>query len=126
MPEKPITVIFTAALNLILECGFYLLPVAFVVWLFYGKKSLQCVGICVCCVILLAKALISHYTGNTGTSLYVDLCFDNEWAMFLVTFFILLYSGERGKNTKFSKCVFYVIYTVHLWILMTVRFSFCS
>lgn len=117
-----ILAIFMAALSLILEGGIYLLPIAVIVWFFYGKKSLQCTGIGIYCVALLIKALVSHYTGNTGTSLYVDLCFDNEWAMFLVIFFILLYNGERGRNTKFTKYMFYVIYPVHLWILMVIRF----
>ena len=121
-----ILAIFTAALSLILEGGIYLLPVAFIVWVFYGKKSLQCAGIVVFSIVLLIKALVSYYTGDTGTSLYVDLCFDNEWAMFLVTFFILLYNGERGRNTKFSKYMFYVIYPVHLWLLMIIRFLISS
>ena len=117
-----ILAIFTAVISLVLEGGFYLLPIAFIVWLFYGKKSLQCAGIGVFCLALLIKALISYYSGNSGTTLYCDLCFDNEWAMFLVIPFILLYNGKRGRNTKFSKYMFYVIYPVHLWILMIMRY----
>ena len=114
--------IFSAVISLVLEGGFYLLPIAFFVWLFYGRKSLQCVGIGVFCLALLIKALISYYSGDAGTSLYCDLCFDNEWAMFLVIPFILLYNGKRGKNTTFTKYMFYVVYPVHLWILMIIRF----
>ena len=111
----------TGAFSLFLEGGFELLPVTLVVWFFHERKALQCVGICVWSGLLLAKALISYFTGSMGTSLYVDLCFDNEWAMFVVIFFILLYNGERGKNTKFTKYMFYVIYPLHLWILEIVR-----
>jgi hypothetical protein len=117
-----ILAIVIALFSLILEGGFYLLPVAVVTWLFYGKKSLQCAGIGVWCAFLMIKALISHYSGGTVISLYSDLCFDNEWAMFLAIFFILLYNGERGRNTRFTKYLFYIIYPIHLWALMIIRF----
>ncbi len=107
--------------SLFLEGGLELLPVTLIVWFFHERKALQCVGICVWSGLLLAKALFSYFTGPAVTSLYTDLCFDNEWAMFVVIFFILLYNGERGKNTKFSKYLFYVIYPIHLWILEIVR-----
>ena len=104
------------------EGGLYMLPVALIIWGFYGKKTPQCIGIGMYSIALLAKEMFTYFTGPRGTSWYVDLCFDNEWAMFLVIFFILLYNGERGKNTKFTKYLFYVIYPVHLWILMILRF----
>ena len=51
--------------------------------------------------------------------------FDNEWAMLLVIPFILLYNGKRGiNNASFSKYMFYVVYPVHLWILMILNFVF--
>ena len=121
-----ILVFFTALPCLVLEGGFYLLPIAVVLWFFHGRKPLQCAGIAAWCLLLLIKALVSHYTGSTGTSLYTDLCFDNEWANFLVILFMLLYNGARGKNTKFTKYLFYVIYPVHLWILMILRYLIIS
>ncbi|MBR6256621.1 MAG: hypothetical protein IKR23_04505 [Lachnospiraceae bacterium] len=111
-----------AVLSIVLEGGFYLLPVTLIVWLFRNKKSLQCAGIAVWSIALLLHTLISFYSGNTGTTLYSYLCFDNEWAMFPVILFILLYNGERGRNTAFSKYMFYIIYPVHLWILMIIRY----
>ena len=121
-----ILAIITAFLCLFTEGGFYLLPLAVIIWMFYGKKKLQCAGIGVWCAILLIKTLVSYYSGVIATTLYCDLCFDNEWAMFLVIPFILLYNGERGKNTGFTKYFFYGIYPVHLWILMIVRFIILS
>lgn len=115
-----ILAIVSALFSVVLEGGIYLLPIAFICWFFRGSKPLQCVGIGVWSVVLLVLALISY--SDSGASLYTHLCFDNEWAMFLVIFFILLYNGERGKNTKFSKYLFYVIYPIHLWILMIARF----
>ncbi len=103
------------------EGGLYLLPIAFIVWFFHGKKAGQCIGIGVYCLILLIHTLIS-YTGDC--SWYSYLCFDDEWAMALVIPCILLYNGERGRNTAFTKYMFYVIYPVHIWILMIVYHIF--
>lgn len=114
--------IVTALLSLFTEGGFYLLPVAFIIWIFYGKKYLQCAGIGIWCAVILIKTLVSYYSGVIATSLYSDLCFNNEWAIFLVIPFILLYNGKRGKNTGFTKYFFYGIYPVHLWILMIIRY----
>lgn len=115
-----LAVIF-AFLCMFTEGGVYMLPIAVIVWYFHGKKIWQCIGIGAFCVILLVHTLMS-FPGNT--SLYHYLCFDNEWAMITVIPFILLYNGKRGRNTTFSKYMFYVFYPVHLWILMIVNFIF--
>ena len=57
-----------------------------------------------------------------GASLYTYLCYNNEWAMAFMIPLVLLYNGERGKNTAFTKYLFYVIYPVHLWILMIMEY----
>lgn len=41
---------------------------------------------------------------------------------FLVFPFILLYNGERGPNTRFSKAFFYIFYPTHLWIIAIINF----
>ena len=110
-----------AFLCLFSEGGVVMLPMAVIIWFFHEKKSMQCIFIGAYCLVLLIHALIS-YTGNS--TLYSYLCFDNEWAMFLVIPFILAYNGKRGVNTLFSKYMFYVIYPVHIWILMIVNFVF--
>ena len=103
------------------EGGIYLLPIAVILWIFHGKKHMQCIGIAGFCALLLIHTLVSFVGGST---LYSYLCFDNEWAMFLVIPFILLYNGDRGRNTVFTKYLFYVIYPVHIWILMIIKFVF--
>lgn len=108
-----------AFFSLFNEGGIQLLPITVIVWFFRGKKSLQCAGIGVWSLVWLAKSLISYFTAVKGaTSFYSYMCFSNDWAMFVVIFFILLYNGKRGKNTAFTKYMFYIIYPVHLWILM--------
>lgn len=114
-----IIAVFIAFLCLFAEGGFYMLPVAVIIWFFHGKKALQCIGIGAFGLLLLAHTLVT-FTG--ACSLYSHLCFDNEWGMILVIPFILLYNGKRGKNTAFSKYLFYVIYPVHIWILVIMNF----
>ena len=108
-------------LGILNEGGIVLLPVTLIIWFFRNKKSTMCLGILVFCLLLLLKALVS-YNPNTVDSFYAYMCFDDQWAMAAVIPFILLYNGERGKNTPFTKYVFYVIYPVHLWILMIARY----
>ena len=106
------------------EGGIYLLPVAVIAWKFYGRKNLQCVGIGVWSLVLLETTLISYFSiMSRPTPLFTYLCFDNEWAMFAVIFFILLYNGERGKNTPAAKYMFYGIYPIHIWILLIIRLA---
>ena len=113
----------TAALSIFCEGGIYLLPVAFVVWLFHNKKHLQYVGISVWCIIILAFGLYNYYTSNSS-DLYTYLCDFSQWAMFSVIPFIHLYNGKRGKNTASSKYLFYVVYPVHLWIILALHLQF--
>ncbi len=108
--------------------GLYLLPLAFFMWLFRGRKVLISVGTIAWSAVLLMQTLTSYNemlaagSGPIG-GLYTHLCYDNEWAMFLVIPFIFLYNGERGKNTAFTKYFFYVFFPVHLWILAIARFA---
>ena len=41
---------------------------------------------------------------------------------FLAFPFILLYNGERGPKTKFSKYFFYIFYTIHIWVIYIIDF----
>ena len=74
------------------------------------------------CIALLVHTLMTFFKGGTEVTLYNYVCFDNEWANLLVIPFILLYNGERGKNTLFTKYMFYTVYPIHIWILMIIRF----
>ncbi len=116
-----ILMIISAVCGLLMEGGIYLLPITLIIWFFRKKKTLQCIGIGVFCILLLVKALIG-YNPAVVDSFYSYICFEDQWAMAAVIPFILLYNGERGKNTAFSKYMFYVIYPVHIWLLMIVRY----
>ena len=112
-----------AVCSILCEGGIYMLPIAFVFWLFHEKKHLQFVGICVWCIIILAFGLFNYFKTNP-CDLYTYLCDDCQWAMFSVIPFILLYNGKRGKNTAFSKYLFYIIYPLHLWLLLILYLKF--
>ena len=109
-------------LSFYVEGGSSVLSVAVIIWFFYEKKNLQCIAIGVLCVVRLLLMLMVYALGSTGSTLYAYMCYNNGWAAALVIPLILLYNGERGKNTKFTKYLFYVIYPAHLWILMIVRY----
>ena len=109
-------------ISLIAEGGIYLLPLAIMFQLCYHNKKRQCFWTFLFCMLLLAKAIFSWLSGGTGESLWETLCFDAEWAMVFVIPFIMCYNGKRGKNTKASKYLFYIVYPAHLWILMILRF----
>ncbi len=98
------------------------LPIPFIIWLFYGSKTKQCIGILVYSMIYLMFTVSSYYSLAASESLFDFLCMNGEWALFTVIPFILAYNGERGKNTKFSKYFFYFIYPVHFWIIFIARF----
>ncbi|HDR7794075.1 TPA: conjugal transfer protein TraX [Bacillus luti] len=40
-----------------------------------------------------------------------------QWMMIFALPFLLLYSGQRGYNSTWSKYMFYVFYPVHIWLL---------
>ncbi len=116
--------VITAAAVLFCEGGVYLMPIAIVFYALRNRNRVKYAGIILICVAILAKALLSYFSGGTGDSLYVTLCFDAEWAMIAVIPFIIAYNGKRGRNTAFSKRIFYIIYPLHLWMLMILAYIF--
>lgn len=105
--------------SLMCEGGIYLLPIALIMYLCRNRARLQYGLILLFCGLLLVKAIYS-YSSMTGiyTSLYDYLTFDNQFMMFTAVPFMLLYDGTRGNSSRFAKNLFYIIYPVHLWILM--------
>lgn len=102
--------------SLIFEGGIYLLPLLFIFYCFYNKVNYQIIGILIICGLILAHAIYNAWLLHIN--LYEMLTFDNEWMMVTVIPFILLYNGQKGHVTFLTKHLFYVIYPVHLWILM--------
>lgn len=90
---------------------FSIMGVAF----YYCKNKIQC-GIClmVFCIVskygfIFSYKLLGQYSG------YVDDFFANgQYYMILSLPFILLYSGEKGKN---KKAFFYFYYPIHIYVL---------
>lgn len=61
---------------------------------------------------------------SAKTGLYSTLTFESEWMMISVLPFIWLYNGQHGKKSWITMYFFYVIYPLHLWILMILRYIF--
>ncbi|MBD5549379.1 MAG: hypothetical protein HDQ97_18675, partial [Lachnospiraceae bacterium] len=85
------------------EWGTVILPFIFIEYFFRDKKIIRFLG----------YALIEVFA--------ILLPFGEPF-YFLVFPFILLYSGERGPKTNFSKYFFYIFYPVHLWIIAIINF----
>lgn len=111
-----------ALLSIFSEGGIYLLPLAVIFTLCYGKTGKQCLYMAAFCLLLLMKALYNYWSGNSGCDFMTTMCFNAEWAMIFTIPFLYAYNGERGPNTAASKWMFYIIYPVHLWLLMILRF----
>jgi len=104
------------------EGGFYLLPILLICYYGYGNKIAVCGGIIIWSLLLLMKALYSYISSNTGLSLLDTLSFDAQWAMIFTVIPIMFYNGKRGNNTPLAKWLFYIVYPVHLWLLMLIRY----
>lgn len=121
IPLSSILLVVCALFGMFNEGGIYLVPFTVIIWFLRKKKTTMCLGILIFCLLLLLKALVG-YNPAVVDSFYAYICYDDQWAMAAVIPFILLYNGERGKNTPFTKYMFYVIYPIHLWILMIVKY----
>lgn len=111
-----ILAILLALISLFFEGGLYLLPVLLIFYFAYHKPTIESIWIAIWCLLLFLKAFMNAKSTNTG--LYSTLTFDSEWMMISVLPFIWLYNGQHGKKSWITKYFFYIIYPVHLWILM--------
>lgn len=84
------------------EWGSVLLPFMFIEYFFHEKKWLRFAGY----VLIEAVTFLLPF---------------GETYWFIVFPFILLYNGERGPETNFSKYFFYVFYPVHLWVIAVIN-----
>ncbi len=120
--EKMVLSIFLFAILslfsiLFTEGGSVLYPILLIMYFFYGNKKKISLGISLVAIINFVIAFFNYRSGVTGTDFFRNMALYNDWANFLVIIPIFLYDGSRGKNTKFAKWFFYIIYPLHIWIL---------
>ena len=84
------------------EWGTVLLPFMTVTYFLRDKRVFLCIGYAITAVIAFLVP------------------WGEPW-WFIVFPFIVLYNGERGLNTRFTKYFFYVFYPLHLWIIAIIR-----
>jgi len=102
---------------LLTEGGSVLYPILLIMYFFYGDNKKISLGISLFAIINFIIAFIKYRSGVTGTDFFRSMTFNNDWANALVIIPILLYDESRGKNNKFAKWFFYIIYPLHIWIL---------
>ncbi|WP_152396447.1 TraX family protein [Paenibacillus guangzhouensis] len=113
--------------------GLPLAVVAIAVAFFYSEASLY--GIAMTFVFYFCrdrKGLLALVYGIVSLVLTIGLrmeisyeallLHDAQWMMIFAIIPILMYSGERGPNTKFAKYMFYTFYPVHIWILFIIGY----
>ena len=85
------------------EWGTVLLPFMVIEYFFQNKKVIRYLGYCLIEIV----AILLPFS---------------EPLYFLVFPFILLYNGERGPKTRFSKYFFYIFYPIHIWVIYIINF----
>ena len=85
------------------EWGTIIVPFMVLTYFFQSKSLYKYIGYGIICIIAVLIPFSEPY-----------------W--FIALPFILLYNGERGLNTIFSKYFFYIFYPVHLWVLATINY----
>ena len=102
--------------------GFYFLAViGFIVGFLWGEWGSVLLPFMVIVYIFREKPLF-RFIGYAIIEIIAILLPFGEPFYFLAFPVILLYNGERGLNTRFSKYFFYVFYPLHIWILAVINF----
>lgn len=93
----------------------------FMAWLFYvnrDDRKAQVRYYSLVCAIQVVSASVFLFL--KGYHWYGELW---QLGLFLVIPFIMLYNGEPGKKSFFSKWVFYLVYPVHLLIFWLIKYG---
>lgn len=101
------------------EASFYGIFMVLVFYFFRGKKWLMAGAYA---IISLAPILWALGAPSVFEQLFL---FDYQWMMIFALPFLLIYNGERGIDTAFTKWLFYGFYPIHLILILTCsRFLF--
>lgn len=106
-------------LSMITEGAIALIPFILITYFFRGNMKKQMIGYIVLSALLFSMNYFSYPTVEETITM---LMYNSDFLFILVVPFILLYNGERGRNNKFSKYLFYVFYPLHLWILAIAQY----
>lgn len=115
---KYISFVAAAVLSIIAmiytEGGFCMIPVMAASYFLHGRKLWLSLVITAMSVLLAVNSIT--YTPSDTIDWEVFFAINCDWAMFTVIPFILLYNGQPGPKTGFSKWMFYVYYPLHIWL----------
>lgn len=116
-------IIAAIAISIFTEASIFGVAMTLVFYFFREKKVKMSVGyILVSLTLTLGLGVLSAVLGGEKITYDMLFIFDYQWAMIFALPLILLYNGQRGPNTKFSKYLFYVFYPFHLWIIHILGF----
>lgn len=101
------------------EGGNILMPFIIITYCFRGDLKKTFIGYM---ILEIPIFLLSFQIYPTIKKTYDMAMVNSEFLFILVIPLILLYSGKRGLNNKFSKYMFYVVYPLHLWIIAIIKY----
>lgn len=101
------------------EGGNILIPFMLIAYFFRDNMKIKVLSYLILSLLLLFMSYVPYDRLSETINM---LMFNSDFLFIIVLPFILLYNGERGPNTKFSKYLFYVFYPLHLWILAIIKF----
>lgn len=97
------------------EGGVFVVPFMLIAFVMKDKPKVRNTLFITLSIIMIPS--VWQNLGNFNDSL--NLFFTNsDVLMFAMSLpFIYIYNGERGKNTTFTKYLFYVFYPAHIWLI---------
>lgn len=118
-----IAILVTFVGVMITEGGLVILPFILITYLLRNKPKTRNIAYgFMSLVLFISFAQTFMMYRNEPEILWSMLSINSDFLFITVLFFIGLYNGERGRNDKFSKYLFYVFYPAHLWIIATINY----
>lgn len=117
-----ILAIAVSVLSILTEANISGLAMTLVFYFFRNKKGRMITAYIITSLVLNMGIPLTANMSSTGVDIQHLLFDDVQWMMVFAFPFFLMYNGERGLNTKFTKYLFYIFYPVHLWVIYIIGY----
>lgn len=108
------------AMIVILPEGFIVIvPFVLITYFTDGKHRIRYMLYVLFSIFLFATSFSLYETIETTVLM---LAYNSEFMFIAIIPFMLVYNGERGKRSQFTKYFFYIFYPSHIWLLATIGY----
>lgn len=114
--------IVIGVLSIFTEATIYGLIMTLIFYFLRDNKLKMTITYIMVSLALTIGLVLPAFISNTNYTLYGLFFYDVQWMMVFAFPFFIIYNGERGLNTKFTKYLFYIFYPLHIWIVYIVGF----